>query len=340
MNNDVLKSLVMAQQMQAQLQAQVHQTQLQLQISQLQPKAPVPQTALNQAQYIPQESALPNPPFHPPITPSHQTSQDLQEDSKKTHSTPTQSNTDPGTIYNISKRDSKQSKGRTKEEEDAGRTLLGFMSELRRNHDQAISASLPATTTIHSSSSETTRKSNPKSKLEKKRSLPIELSQHRKQSAVNIKDLNNGVDMTSAENEGAVITPASSVTRQSLSSMYSYPRARSDLTNNKDLETISSLSDTRSSSRYTESASSSGSQHDGSTASSEEEAEKLSSNLGPIRKRFKKNEFTSRNIGEHNSRIAKDDFVRRQTNTSLSGGRTHYVTPRTTSPQEGHAKKD
>ena len=40
----------------------------------------------------------------------------------------------------------------------------------------------------------------------------------------------------------------------------------------------------------------------------EEEAEKVVSNMGPIRKRFKKNEFTSKNVGEHNCRIAKEDL--------------------------------
>ena len=298
----MLKSLAIAQQMQAQVQAQAqaHQAQLQLHMSQLHTKTQVAQAPLAQTLPIPQP-LVQNPASQSCGLPSHQTSQDVKEECKAPETLSNTRITANNRSQNGIPNNGKQGKGRTKEEEDAGRTLLGFMSELRKNHDQAISA-LP--TKANQQSHEDT-KANQQSHEDVSNTSSSTSPKKRKCITQETEGLNR--DM----NTGAIITPASSVTQPL--SIYSYHRRNQST---KDFETISSLSSTRSSSRYTESASSYGSQNEafsesgkGSTeGSSEEEAEKLSTSVGPIRKRFRKNDFTSKNVGKHNSRIAEEDL--------------------------------
>ena len=308
MNNEILQSLVIAQQMQAQLQAQAHQAQLQFQMSQLHPKtqeqqqAPPPPAPTQSMTQPPLQTT----PSQSSVLPSHQSSQEVKEECKAPVTLPHRIIDATNNAQNGRPNNGKQAKGRTKEDEDAGRTLLGFMSELRRNHVQAISA-LPTNVNVNPQPQpQTILNPQPQTIPSIRSKITHKITSPKKRKVITQEPQTLDMHM----NKRALITPASSVA-QSMS-VYSYNRRDQGT---KDFETISSMSESRSSSRYTESASSSGSQNDvssdgkGSTGgSSEEEAEKVVSNMGPIRKRFKKNEFTSKNVGEHNCRIAKEDL--------------------------------
>jgi len=203
----------------------------------------------------------------------------------------------------------------TQEDEDAGRTLLEFLRELQKNHSKAISedrsqrGSAEEVTTLKDSSL-------PKSSCDEN----VVPSLHPKAFVKKLPKRKRQLTKSTFHNDASVVTAS---VNDSVTSCGSVKNSGNSFMHQEMevpvqcFETSSALSTTISktsdisrggteSSSYSESnmeqncseESDSSKSHVGSS-----EGTKESSNKGPVRKRFKRSAFTSRNVEDHNNRM-------------------------------------
>jgi len=225
-------------------------------------------------------------------------------------------------VFNIQKNVGKE---HTQEDEDAGRTLLEFLRELQQNHSKAVSEDRSQRGSLIDSATTSSNKNlvpsphlkarSTKSFVDKlsRRKKRFKTSPHHNDASVVTASINDSV--ISRESVSPMKTPGNAFIHQGREVAVQYFETSSSLGTSLCKTSDISRGGTEESSSYSESnmeqncseESDSSKSHIGS---SEDTVDKESSTKGPVRKRFKRSAFTSRNVEDHNNRmdaLRKDD---------------------------------
>lgn len=191
-------------------------------------------------------------------------------------------------------------KGHTQEDEDAGRTLLEFLRELQKNHSIAVSEDRSqrgsveeVNSTFGHSDTNLVPSSDTKTFVEE---LPRRNTQFNK---------------SAFHNDASVVSGNSSMQGREVAVQYfetsstlSAPIFKtSDISDSRGGTESSSYSESNMEQNCSEESDSSKSHLESSEGTIDKESSAESSTKGPVRKRFKRNVFTTRNVEDHNNRM-------------------------------------